>query len=168
MAKIPKVPCGRPTTFGRLAPIVYFCRALVPAKAELTDGVTGNTSDFGSEESRFEPWSVNRKAPRMRGFLLTDLSVCAKRIRMALQAPGARSMPHAAWRRCGKPWSVNRKSPRMRVFLVRIVTEGREWTLPSVSRSPPFDQATLGSCLISSLKHAWISGSAAWKTTGCS
>lgn len=23
----------------------------------LPDGVTGNTSDFGSEESRFEPWS---------------------------------------------------------------------------------------------------------------
>ena len=29
----------------------------------LTDGVTGNTSDFGSEESRFEPWSVNESPP---------------------------------------------------------------------------------------------------------
>lgn len=27
----------------------------------LADGVTGNTSDFGSEESRFEPWSANYK-----------------------------------------------------------------------------------------------------------
>jgi hypothetical protein len=27
----------------------------------LSDGVTGNTSDFGSEESRFEPWSDNFK-----------------------------------------------------------------------------------------------------------
>ena len=35
-------------------------------KLQLTDGVTGNTSDFGSEESRFEPWSVNRvnEAPK--------------------------------------------------------------------------------------------------------
>ncbi len=27
----------------------------------MSDGVTGNTSDFGSEESRFEPWSDNRR-----------------------------------------------------------------------------------------------------------
>ena len=26
---------------------------------ELADGVTGNTSGFGPEESRFEPWSAN-------------------------------------------------------------------------------------------------------------
>jgi hypothetical protein len=26
----------------------------------LSDGVTGNTSGFGPEESRFEPWSDNR------------------------------------------------------------------------------------------------------------
>ena len=26
----------------------------------MTRGVIGNTSDFGSEESRFEPWRVNR------------------------------------------------------------------------------------------------------------
>ncbi len=29
----------------------------------LSDGVTGNTSDFGSEESRFEPWSDNKAIP---------------------------------------------------------------------------------------------------------
>ena len=29
---------------------------------KLADGVTGNTSDFGSEESRFEPWSANNVA----------------------------------------------------------------------------------------------------------
>ena len=28
-------------------------------KATLSDGVIGNTSDFGSEESRFETWSDN-------------------------------------------------------------------------------------------------------------
>ncbi len=34
----------------------------------LTDGVTGNTSDFGSEESRFETWSVNNHyAPNNSG-----------------------------------------------------------------------------------------------------
>jgi hypothetical protein len=30
-------------------------------KQVLTRGVIGNTSDFGSEESRFEPWRVNIK-----------------------------------------------------------------------------------------------------------
>ena len=29
--------------------------------AQLSDGVTGNTADFGSAESRFEPWSDNFK-----------------------------------------------------------------------------------------------------------
>ncbi len=46
-----------------------------PQKGVLTDGVTGNTSDFGSEESRFEPWSVNGKGaaqqPPLCFFLLT-------------------------------------------------------------------------------------------------
>ena len=33
----------------------------VPPKwRSMSDGVTGNTSDFGSEESRFEPWSDNK------------------------------------------------------------------------------------------------------------
>ncbi len=35
---------------------------------ELTDGVTGNTSVFGTEESRFEPWSVNQLNPRNESF----------------------------------------------------------------------------------------------------
>jgi hypothetical protein len=35
----------------------YFCRP--KSTIQLPDGVTGNTSDFGSEESRFEPWSGN-------------------------------------------------------------------------------------------------------------
>ena len=29
----------------------------------LSDGVIGNTSDFGSEESKFEPWSDNESTP---------------------------------------------------------------------------------------------------------
>ncbi len=33
----------------------------------MTRGVTGNTSDFGSEESRFEPWRVNKKPRRFAG-----------------------------------------------------------------------------------------------------
>ena len=33
----------------------------------MTRGVIGNTSDFGSEESRFEPWRVN-KNPAFAGF----------------------------------------------------------------------------------------------------
>ena len=36
---------------------------------KLSDGVTGNTSDSGSEESRFEPWSDNKiKNPAKAGF----------------------------------------------------------------------------------------------------
>ena len=34
----------------------------VPYQERLTHGVIGNTSDFGSEESRFEPWWVNKKS----------------------------------------------------------------------------------------------------------
>ncbi len=34
----------------------------------MSDGVTGNTSDFGSEESRFEPWSDNIKAVKQLKF----------------------------------------------------------------------------------------------------
>lgn len=48
-------PVRHPCEVGMECRKHYFCRALVPAKAVLTDGVTGNTSDFGSEESRFEP-----------------------------------------------------------------------------------------------------------------
>jgi hypothetical protein len=36
---------------------------LPKTRGKLSDGVTGNTSDFGSEESRFEPWSDNNKKP---------------------------------------------------------------------------------------------------------
>ncbi len=35
------------------------------AASRLTCGVTGNTSDSGSEESRFEPWQVNQKQFQM-------------------------------------------------------------------------------------------------------
>ena len=37
----------------------------------LAHGVTGNTSDFGSEESRFEPWSDNEKELLTSGFFCT-------------------------------------------------------------------------------------------------
>ncbi|HNR53797.1 MAG TPA: hypothetical protein PKJ19_01420, partial [Flavobacteriales bacterium] len=46
-------PGGAEVQYCGHCPIAYFCGALVPAEAVLTDGVTGNTSDFGSEESRF-------------------------------------------------------------------------------------------------------------------
>jgi hypothetical protein len=39
---------------------IYFL-FLQPESQILSDGVTGNTSDFGSEESRFEPWSDNKE-----------------------------------------------------------------------------------------------------------
>lgn len=37
-----------------------------PIEDSLTCGVTGNTSDSGSEESRFEPWQVNLKMNYLR------------------------------------------------------------------------------------------------------
>ena len=37
----------------------YYAKFPTFAPCLLSDGVTGNTSDFGSEESRFEPWSDN-------------------------------------------------------------------------------------------------------------
>ncbi|GEM_PF-923542 len=40
--------------FRRTLPLYHQMKELFHF-AKLTDGVTGNTSDFGSEESRFEP-----------------------------------------------------------------------------------------------------------------
>ena len=40
--------------------LYIFLKISTFALPELTDGVIGNTSDFGSEESRFETWSVNK------------------------------------------------------------------------------------------------------------
>ena len=37
-----------------------FARSLTKRQEGLSRGVTGNTSDFGSEESRFEPWRDNQ------------------------------------------------------------------------------------------------------------
>ena len=44
-------------------------------KQVLTRGVIGNTSDFGSEESRFEPWRVNMKGiiSKRWSFLLFEM-----------------------------------------------------------------------------------------------
>ena len=39
----------------------YLCTGLRKVSHFLSDGVIGNTSDFGSEESRFEPWSDNKE-----------------------------------------------------------------------------------------------------------
>ena len=39
----------------RAVPNAFFEKTLPLRSHKLTDGVTGNTSDFGSEESRFEP-----------------------------------------------------------------------------------------------------------------
>ena len=36
----------------------------------MPDGVIGNTSDSGSEESRFEPWSGNKAFTRVEAFLI--------------------------------------------------------------------------------------------------
>ena len=40
---------------------LYLCAGLQNVNHFLSDGVIGNTSDFGSEESRFEPWSDNNR-----------------------------------------------------------------------------------------------------------
>ena len=37
---------------------------LILQRLKMSDGVTGNTSDFGSEESRFETWSDNNEAEK--------------------------------------------------------------------------------------------------------
>jgi hypothetical protein len=39
-----------------------FCRDFALYRI-LSDGVTGNTPDFDSGKSRFEPWSDNQKIP---------------------------------------------------------------------------------------------------------
>jgi hypothetical protein len=60
----------------------YICVTLRKSndlKGKLADGVTGNTSDFGSEESRFEPWSANRQSPKLKNqlwtFFMSKLSI---------------------------------------------------------------------------------------------
>ncbi len=62
-------------------------------KLPLTDGVTGNTSDFGSEESRFEPWSVNKdeRNPARAGFFI--YTPCEQ---------GEKIIPHGTLPGCGK------------------------------------------------------------------
>jgi hypothetical protein len=40
----------------------------------MSDGVTGNTTDSGSVESRFEPWSDN-KNPAKAGFIVLSQTV---------------------------------------------------------------------------------------------
>jgi hypothetical protein len=35
-------------------------------KSQLSDGVTGNTFDFDSKESRFEPWSDNKRRKQQK------------------------------------------------------------------------------------------------------
>ena len=42
---------------------LYFCTVFSKKGDKvLTRGVIGNTSDFGSGESRFEPWRVNQSS----------------------------------------------------------------------------------------------------------
>lgn len=48
--------------------------------SSMPDGVTGNTSDFGSEESRFEPWSGNKKSGNIRTFLFYMLYILSTTI----------------------------------------------------------------------------------------
>ena len=42
------------------------------AASRLTCGVTGNTSDSGSEESRFEPWQVNKIINHLQIYFVGD------------------------------------------------------------------------------------------------
>ena len=69
----------------------------------MPDGVTGNTSDSGSEESRFDPWSGNRKSwLRNRVFLF-----CTGYCQNIKTRPGGEVYPAFFG---GNPWSGNRKS----------------------------------------------------------
>lgn len=55
------------------------------ATALQADGVTGNTSGFGPEESRFEPWSACYKKPSV--FVRGLFCLCNNRLRkLTLQA----------------------------------------------------------------------------------
>ncbi len=82
----------------------------------LTDGVTGNTSDFGSEESRFEPWSVNKdeQNPARAGFF-----ICTQ------TEQGEKFIPHGTLPGCGKPWSVNKdeRNPARAGFFICTLWE---------------------------------------------
>jgi hypothetical protein len=40
----------------KILPLSHFKEPYQVLEVKLVYGVTGNTSDFGSEESRFEPW----------------------------------------------------------------------------------------------------------------
>ena len=70
-AKVPKEDRDHGPVWAGTRAVLTFA-APYGKRAVLTDGVTGNTSDFGSEESRFEPWSVNQEAPHSRGFCFQD------------------------------------------------------------------------------------------------
>lgn len=63
--------------FGKNEARIYLCDTLRKtkrfSKIELADGVTGNTSDFGSEESRFEPWSANKAFRYSESFFYSGL-----------------------------------------------------------------------------------------------
>lgn len=39
-------------------------------------GVTGNTSDSGSEKSRFEPWRGNCKNDKQKAYFYTEWAFC--------------------------------------------------------------------------------------------
>lgn len=41
----------------------------------MSDGVTGNTPDFDSGKSRFEPWSDNLKISHQRDFFVNSYSL---------------------------------------------------------------------------------------------
>ena len=56
----------------------------------MADGVTGNTSDFGSEESRFEPWSANKEGnPAKAGFFVFRIS--RSRVQWVISTPWSAS-----------------------------------------------------------------------------
>ena len=65
-AKIP-IPIEVELWLGGKEEVLTFAPAPAERQATLADGVTGNTSDFGSEESRFETWSDNERPWRFPG-----------------------------------------------------------------------------------------------------
>ena len=61
----------------------------------LPDGVIGNTLDFDSRKSRFEPWRDNRNPAYLAGFFFADR---ARSLSRCAQESG---------RDIGKPWRDN-------------------------------------------------------------
>jgi hypothetical protein len=71
----------------------------VPFLAVLSDGVTGNTPDFDSGKSRFEPWSDNEsKIPVIEAGILFVCKPELFGVTGPVRKPNERIMDNIPWR----------------------------------------------------------------------